>query len=213
VAWLQKRPQVSDPAMFYTVGLNKTLLIVGLGNIGKEYENTRHNLGFICLDEFVKKNEDMSPWVNKKDLSCQESIGRLGDSKVIAIKPTTLMNNSGQAVMKTSRFYNIAPVHILVLHDELDVNFGKIRLSTGGSDAGHNGIKSVSQAIGEDYARIRIGIGPKEPENIPSEKFVLARFSEKESKQLDNLKKESLAAISEFIYSGSLPSDTRSFIV
>jgi len=213
MAWLQRRPQVSDPAMFYSIGLNKTLLIVGLGNIGEEYNLTRHNIGFECIDEFVRKNSDMSNWSNKKNLKCLESTGRIGEARVIAIKPTTFMNLSGEAVQLTSRFYNISLNNILVVHDELDIDFGQIRLRTGGSDAGHNGIKSISHIMGEGYARIRIGIGPKTPARMPSEKFVLAKFSEEEQKQINNLKQEVNAAISEFVFSNNLPTETRNFLI
>lgn len=213
MAWLQKRPQVSDPQMFYTLGLNKTILLVGLGNPGKEYEMTRHNIGFICLDEFVKKTDGMDDWINKKDMKCLISSGRIGDSKVIAIKPTTYMNLSGEAVQAVSHFYKIHPDNMLVVHDELDIEFGSIRLRIGGSSAGHNGIKSVTGVMGEDYGRVRIGIGPKRPEKMKSEDFVLQKFSKEEQEQLPNLIKEVTAILSEYVYGGVLPNETRSFIV
>ena len=123
------------------------------------------------------------------------------------------MNNSGDSVAKVANFYKIHPDNILVVHDELDINFGQIRLRKGGSDAGHNGIKSVSNVIGEDYNRIRIGIGPKKPGSINSEDFVLKKFSKSEQEQLVNLATEASAIISEFIYSGNLPHETREFLV
>ncbi|HVX24506.1 MAG TPA: aminoacyl-tRNA hydrolase, partial [Candidatus Saccharimonadales bacterium] len=128
MAWLQKRPQVSNPTMFYTVGLNKTILLVGLGNVGKKYDNTRHNVGFFCIDNFVANTDEMAAWIAKKDLKCELSTGQLGDARVIAIKPTTFMNNSGEAVQAALQFYKIQPEHVLVLHDELDIDFGQIRL-------------------------------------------------------------------------------------
>lgn len=213
MAWLQKRPQVSDPTMYYTVGLNKVLLLVGLGNVGPDYELTRHNVGFICLDEFVSKSDEMEDWLLKKDLKCQLSSGRIGDARVIAVKPTTMMNLSGEAVAAVVNFYKIQPEHVVVLHDELDIDFGQIRLRQGGSSAGHNGIKSVSQHIGEDYGRVRIGIGPKKPARMKSEDFVLQKFSEAEREQLPNLTKEVGAVISEYVYGGQLPHETRSFLV
>lgn len=213
MAWLQKRPQVSDPQMFYTLGLNKTLLIVGLGNPGKEYENTRHNIGFVCVDDFVNRNDDMSDWVNKKDMECLLSTGKVGDSRVIAIKPTTFMNLSGEAVAAVSNFYKVHPDNMLVIHDDLDIDFGQIRLRKGGSSAGHNGIKSIANVLGEDFSRARIGIGPQRPARIKSEDFVLQKFSEEESDQIPNLLKEAGAIISEYVYGGQLPNETRSFVV
>jgi len=199
--------------MYYSVGLNKTVMIVGLGNPGKTYDLTRHNVGFLCLDAFVKQADEIAEWIQKKDLKALVSTGRLGDKQVIAMKPTTFMNLSGEAVQSVAHFYNIMPADIVVIHDELDIDFGLVRLRIGGSSAGHNGIKSVSQHIGEDYGRIRIGVGPKHPARIKSEDFVLQKFSAKEQAQLPNLTREVTAIISEYLYGVELPHDTRSFII
>lgn len=213
MAWLQKRPQVSNPTNFYTVGLNKTILLVGLGNPGKEYELTRHNIGFACLDEFVAKTDAMEAWITKKDLKAIISTGQLGDTRVLAVKPTTFMNLSGEAVQAVVQFYKISPDNIAVIHDELDIDFGQIRLRKGGSSAGHNGIKSVTKHLGEDYGRIRIGVGPKKPARIKAEDYVLQKFSADEQAQLPNLTKEVNAILSEYLYGAELPHDTRSFLV
>jgi PTH1 family peptidyl-tRNA hydrolase len=212
VAFLQRRPQVSDPVNYMTLGLNKTLLIVGLGNIGDKYTNTRHNIGFTCVEEFVKR-ADLGGWTDKKDLKCQLASGQLGDAKVIVIKPTTLMNLSGEAVQAVVHFYKIPIQNIAVIHDELDVNFGQIRTRVGGSSAGHNGIKSITQMIGdENYGRIRVGIGPKKPAKIDSSDFVLQKFSTAESKNIPSLLQESTAIISEYAYGAQLAAETRSFL-
>jgi PTH1 family peptidyl-tRNA hydrolase len=212
MAWLQKRPQVSNPVNFFTVGLNKTLLIVGLGNIGDEYIGTRHNIGFACADDFVNAC-DLGSWTNKKDLKCLMADGRLGESRVIVIKPTTLMNLSGEAVQAVAHFYKIPTANIAVVHDELDVEFGQIRSRAGGSSAGHNGIKSVTKQLGdENYGRLRVGIGPKKPKQMDSADFVLQAFSKTEQKQLPALLKESTAILTEFVYGGQLGAETRSFL-
>lgn len=214
MAWLQRRPQVSDPTNFYTVGMNKTTLIVGLGNPGAKYDLTRHNVGFLCLDEFVAKTDEMGDWINKKDLKCHLSTGQLGDQRVLAVKPTTFMNLSGEAVRAVMDFYKLNAEQVLVLHDELDIDFGQIRTRIGGSSAGHNGVKSVTQHIGENYGRVRIGIGPKQPPEIDSSDFVLQKFSPEEQSQLPNLTRETIAIITEHLYgSQQLPHETRSFIV
>ncbi len=214
MAWLQKRPQVSDPTMYYSVGLNKTILIVGLGNPGKQYDQTRHNVGFLCVDTFVSQSEELSGWVEKKNFKVLLSSGRLADKQVIFIKPTTFMNNSGEAVQAVANFYNLTSTDIVVVHDELDIDFGQIRIRRGGSSAGHNGVRSISQLIGEEYGRIRIGIGPQKPQGIKSEDFVLQRFSSKEQAELPSLTKEVMAILSEYIYgAGDLLSETRSFIL
>jgi peptidyl-tRNA hydrolase, PTH1 family len=213
MALFQRKPQTSDPKTFYTVGLNKTILLVGLGNPGKEYELTRHNVGFMTLDHFVSKAESMDDWIEKKDLKCLLSSGRIGENRVIAIKPSTFMNLSGEAVQAVAHFYKIHTDDIVVLHDEIDIDFGQIRIRKGGSAAGHNGIKSVSQHIGEDYGRIRIGIGPKRPDQIPSEDFVLQKFSADEQSQLPNLYTEVNAILTEYLYGSELPHETRSFLI
>jgi PTH1 family peptidyl-tRNA hydrolase len=213
MAWLQKRPQVSDNKTFYTLGLNKNLLLIGLGNIGAQFNLTRHNLGFICIDEFVDKTEEMGQWQNRKDFKAWCSEGVMNGSHIIAVKPTTLMNLSGEAVQLLSHYYHIPAKDIVVIHDDLDINFGQIRLRLGGSSGGHNGIKSVSKAIGEDYGRIRIGIGPKMPEQIATEEFVLQKLSQNEQQHLTDLTKEVTSIINEYIFGGSLPSDTRNYII
>ncbi len=213
MALFQRRPQTSDPTNFYTIGLNKTILLVGLGNPGKEYETTRHNVGFLCIEDFVKKTEEMSDWVVKKDLKSLMRTGQVGENRVIAIKPTTFMNLSGEAVQAVASFYKIHAGQITVIHDELDIDFGQIRLRIGGSSAGHNGIKSVTKHLDEGYSRIRIGVGPKKPTRIKSEDFVLQQFSAEEQAQLPNLSREVNAILSELLFGGQLPHETRSFLV
>ena len=210
----QQKPQTSAPTNFYTIGVNKTLLLVGLGNVGPEYESTRHNIGFVCVDEFVSESQEMGDWMQKKDLKCVVSTGQMGGCRIIVIKPTTFMNLSGDAVQAAAHFYKISAENIIVIQDELDIDFGQIRLRTGGSSAGHNGIKSVSEQIGEGYGRIRIGVGPKTPEQINSEDFVLQNFSEAEQGQLKSMAREINAILNEYIFGQqSLPQETRSFLV
>ena len=213
MALFQRKPQIGDSIQLYTVGQNKTALLVGLGNVGKQYDGTRHNVGFFCLDNFVAKQDEMSDWIEQKDLKCYLSKGHLGDTHVIAIKPTTFMNLSGQAVQAVANFYKVPTSSIVVVHDELDIDFGQIRLRIGGASAGHNGIKSVTQVMGEDYGRVRIGVGPKLPPQIDSADFVLQKFSADEQQQLPNLAKEATAILTEYIYSGQLPHETRTFLV
>lgn len=212
MGWLQKRPQVSENINFYTVGQNKNILLVGLGNPGKEYELTRHNIGFGTLDAFVAKTDEMDTWIAKKDLKCLLSSGHLGENRVIAIKPTTFMNLSGEAVQAAAAFYKIHPQNILVLHDEVDIDFGQIRMRVGGSST-HNGVKSVIQHLGEDFGRVRIGVGPKKPAGIDSADFVLQKFAGEEQEQLPNLYREVNAILTEYLYGGQLPHETRNFLI
>lgn len=211
MALFQKRPQVSNPVQYATVGLNKTLLIVGLGNPGDEYADTRHNVGFMCVDEFARKNS-FDPWVAKKDLKCELAQATLGDTRIILCKPQTFMNLSGEAVQAVMHFYKLNLGQLVVVHDELDINFGQVRMRVGGSPAGNNGIKSVSQHVGEAYGRVRIGIGPKTPEQMDTADFVLQDFSSAEQPKLANLKREVNAILSEYSYGSPVTAETRSFL-
>lgn len=209
----QKQPSYTDVQQLFSMGQNKTLMIVGLGNIGKEYEGTRHNIGFEAVDALAKTKEELSEWQDKKNFKAYFGIGQFGDTRVIVVKPTTLMNLSGQAVDAVANFYKIAPSQTLVIHDELDINFGQIRTRAGGSSAGHNGVQSIIDTIGDNFNRIRIGVGPKVPEKIDAADFVLGKFSSLESKHLDDLNKEVVSIMIEYIYSGEINQETRSFLV
>jgi PTH1 family peptidyl-tRNA hydrolase len=213
MSWLTNKPQATDSIKFSSMGLGKTVLVVGLGNPGPEYDLTRHNIGFHALDAFHDATSEMGPWSEKKDLKCFLGSGQLGQTRVIAMKPTTFMNLSGEAVQAVLSFYKIPLTNVLVIHDELDIDFGQIRLRQGGSSAGHNGVKSVTQHVGEDYARVRIGIGPKNPPQIDSADFVLQRFSVPEQEKLSALAAEINSILNEYIFGGQLPHETRSFII
>lgn len=213
MALFQKRTDVSHIANLYTTGLQKTLLITGLGNPGKEYDNTRHNLGFVCIDEFAVKN-NFSAWVHKKDMKCLFSMLNINKHRIILVKPTTFMNLSGDAVQLVTNFYNIPPNNLLVLHDDIDINFGTIKIQSGGSSAGHNGIQSIIDSIGYEFGRIRIGIGPKKPETMDSADFVLARISKNEMSNLSKLNREVSALISEYIFNdGNITNESRTFLI
>lgn len=209
----QKKPVIESSAPFYTLGLGSTLLIVGLGNLGKKYEGTRHNIGFDVVDNFAAKN-DFPAWIAKKDLKCELTSHSLGNNKIILIKPATYMNLSGEAVQTVQHFYRIDNSKTLAVHDELDIDFGSIRTRVGGKSAGHNGIKSLISHCGEDFSRVRIGVGPKKPEQIKSEDFVLKKFNKEEQSNLKLLLQESGSILSEYAYgNGELPAETRSFLL
>lgn len=212
MALFQKKPVVGNNAPIYTLGLQKTVLIVGLGNIGKKYDGTRHNIGFEAIDALAI-SQVMDNWTEKKDLKSHIATGTVGDTRVILCKPTTYMNNSGEAVQAVAHFYKVHGQGITVVYDELDIEFGQIRTRYGGSAAGHNGVKSIIQHMGEDFGRVRIGIGPKQPEAIDSADFVLAKFSKTDQAQLPNLHKETTAILTEYIHSAQLPAETRTFLV
>lgn len=213
MALFQRRPQLGDSIQYYTLGRNKTLLIVGLGNVGAKYDGTRHNIGFTVVDEFARKN-DFPGWIDKKDLKCHLTSHIVGDTRVILIKPTTFMNLSGEAVQATAAFYKIAPDSIVIVHDELDIPFGQLRMRIGGSSAGQNGIKSVIQHIGDQFGRVRVGIGPKTPEQMETSDFVIAHFSKEQQEHLGELTREATAVLSEYVFSGqALTTETRNFLI
>jgi len=208
----QKKPLVGTSVPLYTLGLNKTILIVGLGNIGKQYELTRHNVGFNCLNAFAETHE-FEPWVEKKDLKCQLASKVLGDVRVILIKPITMMNLSGEAVQATAHFYKIEFNQIVAVHDELDIPFGQIRMRVGGGAAGHNGIKSLIQHIGDEFGRVRIGIQPDSKVQNNMSDFVLDKFTKEEQAHLPDLCREVNSILTEYVYRGELQPETRSFII
>ena len=213
MALFTRRPTVDSHLPLYSTGMNTTILIVGLGNIGKEYKNTRHNIGFEIIDHFAKK-QDFPNWVLKKDLHSHQTSMTIGSTRVILCKPTTFMNESGRAVKETQHFYKVDNSKTLVVYDELDIDFGHIRTRVGGSSAGHNGIKSVTNACGEDYGRMRVGIGPKKPKQIDTSDFVLAKFDKKQMDYMPELFQESNAILSEYAHgAGALLTETRSFII
>ena len=131
-------------------------LIVGLGNPGREHEKQRHNIGFMAVDA-IHAAHGFSPW--RARFQGQVSEGRLGGEKCLLLKPTTYMNESGRAIGEAARFYKIEAADMLVLHDELDLAPGKVRAKVGGGNAGHNGLRSTSSHVGNDFVRVRIGIG------------------------------------------------------
>ena len=152
------------------------LLLVGLGNPGPKYEKNRHNIGFMAVDEIVNRYS-FGAW--RARFQAQTAEGLLGDKKVLAMKPTTFMNESGRAVGEAVRFYKLDLNDIIVLHDELDLAFGKLRLKKGGGHAGHNGLRSIDAHIGSGFTRVRLGIGhPGEKSGVHG--YVLSDFAKSE---------------------------------
>ncbi|TAH34759.1 MAG: aminoacyl-tRNA hydrolase [Alphaproteobacteria bacterium] len=152
-------------------------LIVGLGNPGSEYQNNRHNVGFMVIDALVKKYHLSGP---KRKFESEVYEGNIKDYRVIAIKPQTFMNVSGVAVEQAMNFYKIPLDKIIVIHDELDIDPGELRFKSGGGSAGHNGLRSIDASIGNNYNRLRFGIGhPGHKDAVSS--FVLHDFDKSEN--------------------------------
>lgn len=207
-----RRNNPSDSQPLYSTAHQRAVLIVGLGNIGKEYEGTRHNIGFACIDNFAQQH-DFPAWIDKSDLRTHLTKRVIGDTQIILIKPTTLMNVSGQAVMAVQHYFKISNADTVVVHDELDIIFGQIRTRVGGGSAGNNGIKSMIQHCGEDFSRVRIGVRNELAEQMDSADFVLAKFSKQEQGSLPELYREVSALLSEYTVNHELPHDTRNFLL
>ena len=168
------------------------LLFVGLGNPTPDSENNRHNVGFKIIDTINKK---FSLSKQKPKFKGLLTTGNIGDKKVYAIKPLTFMNNSGVCIRELIEYFKIEAEDVIVFHDDLDIEFGKIKAKFGGSSAGHNGIASIDKFIGKDYSRVRIGIG-KPKNGIEVADYVLQNFDEDESIGIEKISKDITESIS-----------------
>ncbi|WP_143689906.1 aminoacyl-tRNA hydrolase [Wolbachia endosymbiont of Nilaparvata lugens] len=148
-------------------------LIAGLGNPGSKYELTHHNIGFIVIDA-ICKYWNFQSFSKKADYLITSSM--INNNKVILIKPYSFMNNSGIPIAKIKNFYKLSLDNIIVLHDDADLKFGRIKVKKGGSSAGHNGLKSIDSLIGNDYWRLRFGVGRPEDQKSLAD-YVLSKFS------------------------------------
>lgn len=163
------------------------LLIVGLGNPGVKYENTRHNVGFLLLDELARRWGGAPETEKWRSLSCR--ISRWG-RRLTLVKPQTYMNRSGQAVSEIAGFFKVLPENIIVIHDDLDMHPGRLKLVFGGGAGGHNGIRSITQSLGSNgFYRLKVGIGrPGQGEvhpDVPVENYVLSALTRDEKALLD----------------------------
>jgi PTH1 family peptidyl-tRNA hydrolase len=161
------------------------LLVAGLGNPGPQYATTRHNLGFLVAD--ILSDRIGSGFKVHKKSGAEVVTGRLGGRSVVLAKPRCYMNESGRQVGSLAKFYSVPPADIVVIHDELDIEFGRIRLKVGGGVAGHNGLRSVASALGSnDFQRVRIGIG-RPPGRMAGAAFVLGNFTASEWREVPTI--------------------------
>ncbi len=167
------------------------MLIVGLGNPGEKYDKTRHNVGFMVLDKLINELN-----ATKTSSSFKGELFKTND--ILLLKPTTYMNLSGESVVLVKNFYKIDLKDIIVIHDDLDLPFGSIKFKKGGSNGGHNGLKSIDYYLGSDYIRVRVGIGkPAKKHEVVD--YVLGRFSEDEKIHLDKIISHTTDAILQYI--------------
>ncbi|MCK4355023.1 aminoacyl-tRNA hydrolase [Candidatus Parcubacteria bacterium] len=178
-------------------------LIVGLGNPSIKYKNTRHNIGFRIIDEFAKENNFPEFKLSKKHNSLiSESI--INDNKIMLVKPQTFMNSSGKAIKSIIDYLSLITDNLIVVHDDIDIEIGEIRISENRGSAGHKGVQSIIDEINtKDFARVRVGIKPVgkiqeqggDTQPIITEKFVLEKFTQDEEKILENIIKQSSVRI------------------
>lgn len=176
-------------------------LVVGLGNPGKEYANTRHNAGFMAADE-ISRRFSFSTFREKFDGLVAE--GNIGGEKVLLLKPQTYMNLSGNSVVKAALFYKILPQNVIVIHDDMDLKLGQIKAKCGGSSGGHNGIKSIDSQISPNYNRIRIGVGHPEHQQNQVIDYVLSSFG-REEKEILNQSIDTVADLIDILIKNGLP--------
>jgi len=170
-------------------------LIVGLGNPGKKYEANRHNVGWFVIDRLAE--ELGAVWKNKSSWSAQVAEVQINDQKVILVKPQTFMNLSGDAVTRARGFWRkVTLENIWVIHDDADLELGDIRIKQGGGSAGHRGVDSIVQKLGDkNFNRVRIGIGRPENDKMPLDKFVLGNFIDSEIQKLDQIGSKAIEQI------------------
>ena len=183
--------------------MTDTWLIVGLGNPGSEYSNNRHNVGQMVLDELASR---MGGKFKTHKARAQVVEGRLGigGPRVVLAKPMTYMNVSGGPVAGLSKFFDIAPDHVIAVHDEIDIPFNTVKLKIGGGEGGHNGLRDISKALAtKDYLRVRVGVG-RPPGRMDTADFVLRDFATAEKKELPFMLDEAADAVELLVNEGLL---------
>lgn len=167
-------------------------LIVGLGNPGPEYSTTRHNIGFLTADQLA---DEYSIPLCRRSFQAVYGIGFVGACETIIAKPLTYMNRSGEAVAALAAHYTITPAHITIIHDDMDISFGQLRIKTRGGSAGHRGVHSIQQHCGDsEFTRIRIGIG-KPPSLIAPVEYVLQNFTDSETEGLKEVIRKTIHCV------------------
>jgi PTH1 family peptidyl-tRNA hydrolase len=214
MALFQRRPATYNQNLSYTIAYSgATMLIVGLGNPGKKYDGTRHNVGFEILDKFLEVNE-FEPFKENKKFKGLIAERVVGNCRVILFKPSTYMNLSGEATRLVADYYKIDPNNLIAVYDELSLDFGVIRSRIGGQSAGHNGVKSLIQHLSTaNFGRLRIGINNELAKTQDSSDFVLKRFTKEEQSKIPSLVNESCNMLTEFIFSGKVSEETRTIDV
>ncbi len=176
-------------------------LIVGLGNVGKEFERTRHNIGFMVADALATSHD--ATWQHQAKFFAHTVKIDLDGHNVLLAKPDTLMNRSGKAVQALAHYHKCELSDIIVVSDDLDLAFGKIRVRIGGSSGGQNGLKSIIEALGDGFVRVRIGVAGTERGQVDARDYVLQRFSAYEQKHIGSITAQASEIIEQIVTQGA----------
>ena len=200
-SWLNARLRSAakeDQDRSEMVDSENRVLLVGLGNPGKEHRHNRHNVGFMAIDALAAKHGLTLGRVQNKAIVGD---GRVAGRSVIMIKPQTFMNRSGDAVGPLARYYRVAPEHILVIYDDIDLPPGTVRLREKGGSGGHNGMKSIIQHLGQDFPRLRLGVG-RPSGRMPPAAYVLQDFGRDEQEVLEAMMGQAVQAVETYLVDG-----------
>ena len=175
-------------------------LIVGLGNPGREYEDTRHNIGFMVIDELIRSQAMISEKTEKKALTYK---GKIGTETCLFVKPQTFMNLSGESVVPLMQYYKIEPENLLVLHDDIDLAFTQMKFQASRGHGGQNGIRNIHQLLGHNnYMRLKLGVGRPSHPSMDVSSWVLGKFKNDEQNDLNDFLARSVSAVETFVKEG-----------
>jgi len=187
-------------------------LIVGLGNVGRQYHETRHNLGFSVVDMLAISFGSQVGDFKHHGKAEADTLDARAEFGCMLVKPTTMMNLSGEAIGALARYYKVLPDDIWVVHDDVDLTFGQMRVRLGGGTAGHNGIKSIIQHIGDEFWRVRLGVANPHLATTPTDTFVLDTFSQEEAAKMSKVLRTASDYLQSAIQTGELTDHTQSLL-
>lgn len=163
--------------------MERVKVIVGLGNPGDEYERTRHNAGFLCLDQIAASQS--RPWARERKFQAETTVVEFGGNPVLLVKPLTFVNRSGETVSALGRYYRFPANRFCVVYDDITMDLGRVKLSVGGGAGGHNGVTDLMKRMGNEFLRMRMGVGGKPDSRMDLKDWVLSRFSKDEESRLE----------------------------